>query len=228
MPLEKILFVYRDALVTELMFPFHNFIPRLLADLHINPCQLPPMHGGTHFILWSCVLGKVSPLSIAVFRKVFQCYNKACTSPSWVYIRQKHKSPQIFNSASDRDNNQQWKDYLMGLQREGGDWGNPLQIIFWEGSDGSPKISTLSPEERIFYDELIKDNGQTVNWTLLEEFSLNHVGLTTTSAKGIIFYHYLSFFNHKNPNLTYLHIFIFQLPLLLTQLPCLWSSRWPG
>ncbi|KAL8149219.1 hypothetical protein AgCh_006287 [Apium graveolens] len=36
------LFVYTDALNVGLRFPFHPFIPHLLADLKISPCQLPP------------------------------------------------------------------------------------------------------------------------------------------------------------------------------------------
>ena len=36
------LYVYRDTLRAGIRLPFHPFIPLLLADVGISPCQLPP------------------------------------------------------------------------------------------------------------------------------------------------------------------------------------------
>lgn len=61
------LFVYKDALVAKLRFSFHEFIPLLLADLQINPCQLSSNTWRIIicFIVF-CLRGGY-PLSIAVF-----------------------------------------------------------------------------------------------------------------------------------------------------------------
>lgn len=34
--------IFRESLIAGLRFPFHDNIPRLLADVQIIPCQLPP------------------------------------------------------------------------------------------------------------------------------------------------------------------------------------------
>lgn len=78
----------------------------------------------------------------------------------------------------------------MGLRYEGGIWGTSFRLSFGKVSDRSPKSITLSPEEETIYNNLIQDNGQTVSWTLLEEFSLINVGLSTILAKGIFLHFY--------------------------------------
>lgn len=68
---------------------------------------------------------------------------------------------------------------------EGGDWGTVFRPSFGRVNDGSPKTIELSPAEQVIYDDLIKDNGHTHSWILLEEFSLKNAGLSTVSDEGI-------------------------------------------
>ncbi|XP_074327765.1 uncharacterized protein LOC141665682 [Apium graveolens] len=51
-------------------------------------------------------------------------------------------------------------------------------------SDGSLKSIHLTPEETIIYNGLTQDDGTTTSWTLLEEFSLIHVGLSSVSQQA--------------------------------------------
>lgn len=62
------IFVYRGALSAGLRFLFHEFIPRLLADVQVNPCQLPP-NAWRHILCFMvlCIRNKF-PLSIPLFR----------------------------------------------------------------------------------------------------------------------------------------------------------------
>lgn len=71
------------------------------------------------------------------------------------------------------------------LEMRRGDWGTIFRQSFGKVSDGSPKIIVLNAEEEAIYQVLIRDNGQSHSWTLLEEFSLVHVKLSHVSAKGI-------------------------------------------
>ncbi|KAL8134677.1 hypothetical protein AgCh_009632 [Apium graveolens] len=93
------------------------------------------------------------PLYVAVFRKVFQCYNSSSSICGWVYVKQRPKSKYIFNSASIPDNNQNWRNSFVGLRWENGDWAHSSDL-----PSGS--------------------------WTLLEEFSLIHVGLSSVSQQA--------------------------------------------
>ena len=167
------IYVYRDALLAGIRFPLHDFIPTLLADIQVNPSQLPPN-------AWR----KGHRLSVAVFRKIFQLVTSPLTAPGWVYIKQRPKTSHIFNGLSIPDNNFQWKDEFMLLFWEGGDWGTIFRPSFGRVNDGSPKTIELSIEEQAIYDDLIKDNGQTHSWTLLEEFSLKSAGLSNVSDEG--------------------------------------------
>ncbi|KAL8124599.1 hypothetical protein AgCh_012299 [Apium graveolens] len=74
--------------------------------------------------------------------------------------------------ASIPDNNQNWRNSFVGLRWENGDWGTLFRSSFRKVNDGSLKSIHLTPEETIIYDELTRDDGATVSWTLLEEFSL--------------------------------------------------------
>ena len=163
-------------------------------------------------------LRKGFPLSVAVFRKIFQCYNSALATPGWVYIRQRPKSPHIFNGSSIPDNNPQWRDTFVGLKWEGGDWGTLFRRSFGKVSDWSAKTITLSPEEMIIYDELIKDNGQTVSQMLLEEFSLIHAGLSTVSVKGIFPFFFLLCFCFRSIIALYLRVYLLSQRRLLSML----------
>ncbi|KAL8155202.1 hypothetical protein AgCh_000546 [Apium graveolens] len=78
-------------------------------------------------------------------------------------------------------NNQNWRNSFVGLRWENGDWGTLFRSSFEKVSDGSLKSIHLSPEETIIYNELTRDDGTTTSWTLLEEFSLIHVGLSFIS-----------------------------------------------
>ncbi|XP_074337329.1 uncharacterized protein LOC141674523 [Apium graveolens] len=178
------LFIYTDALNAGLRFPFHPFIPHLLADLQINPCQLPPNAWRNILCFMVCCLREGFPLSVAVFRKVFQCYNSSSNICGWVYVKQRPKSKHIFNSASIPDNNQNWRNSFVGLRWENGDWGTLFRSSFGKVSDGSLKSIHLTPEETIIYNGLTQDDGSTTSWTLLEEFSLIHVGLSSVSQQA--------------------------------------------
>ncbi|XP_074325296.1 uncharacterized protein LOC141662127 [Apium graveolens] len=120
----------------------------------------------------------------AVFRKVFQCYNSSSNICGWVYVKQRPKSKHIFNSASIPDNNQNWRNSFVGLRWENGDWGTLFRSSFGKVSDGSLKSIHLTPEETIIYNGLTQDDGTTTSWTLLEEFSLIHVGLSSVSQQA--------------------------------------------
>ncbi|KAL8108536.1 hypothetical protein AgCh_024846 [Apium graveolens] len=124
------------------------------------------------------------PLSVAVFRKVFQCYNSSSSIYGWVYVKQRPKSKHILNSASIPDNNQNWRNSFVGLRWENGDWGTLFRSSFGKVSDGSLKSIHLTPEETIIYNGLTQDNDTTTSWTLLEEFSLIHVGLSSVSQQA--------------------------------------------
>ncbi|XP_074336556.1 uncharacterized protein LOC141673711 [Apium graveolens] len=178
------LFIYTDALNAGLRFPFHPFIPHLLADLQINPCQLPPNAWRNILCFMVCCLREGFPLSVAVFRKVFQCYNSSSNICGWVYVKQRPKSKHIFNSASIPDNNPNWRNSFVGLRWENGDWGTLFRSSFGKVSDGSLKSIHLTPEETIIYNGLTQDDGTTTSWTLLEEFSLIHVGLSSVSQQA--------------------------------------------
>ncbi|KAL8127159.1 hypothetical protein AgCh_014181 [Apium graveolens] len=124
------------------------------------------------------------PLSVVVFRKIFQCYNSSSSICGWVYIKQRPKCKHIFNNASIPDNNQNWRNSFVGLRWENGDWGTLFRSSFRKVSDGSLKSIHLTLEETIIYDELTRDDGATISWNLLEEFSLIHVGLSSVSQQG--------------------------------------------
>lgn len=178
------MYVYRDALLAGLRFPLHDFIPTLLADIQINPSQLPPNAWRNILCFMVLCLRKGHRLSVAVFRKIFQLVNSPLSAPGWVYIKQRPKTSHIFNGLSIPDNNFQWKDEFMLLLWEGGDWGTLFRPSFGRVNDGSPKTIELSIEEQAIYDDLIKDEGQSHSWTLLEEFSLKHVGLSNVTDEG--------------------------------------------
>ncbi|KAK1351331.1 hypothetical protein POM88_054463 [Heracleum sosnowskyi] len=75
----------------------------------------------------------------------------------------------------------------MYLVWEGGDWGTLFRKSFGRVSDGSPSNIVLNEEELHAYSELIKDNGTTVAWELLDEFVLKSVGLSTVHDKAAAF-----------------------------------------
>ncbi|KAL8088283.1 hypothetical protein AgCh_038166 [Apium graveolens] len=158
--------------------------------------RLVPVSGGHHTCHWKpdtlfvytdaldAGLRGGFPLSVAVFRKVFQCYNSFSGNCGWVYVKQRPKCKHIFNSASIPDNNQNWRNSFVGLRWENGDWGTLFRSSFGKVSDGSLKSIHLTLEETIIYDELTRDDGATISWTLLEEFSLIQVGLSFVSQQA--------------------------------------------
>ncbi|XP_074357867.1 uncharacterized protein LOC141697403 isoform X2 [Apium graveolens] len=124
------------------------------------------------------------PLSVAVFRKVFQFYNSSMSQPGWVLTRQRPKIPHIFDSNSIVENNPKWRDEFVRLTWAGGDWATLFRRPFCKVSDGSPGSIRLTDEEEVAYQALISDDGKTDTWTLLEEFSLKKVGLSQASDKA--------------------------------------------
>ncbi|KAL8107664.1 hypothetical protein AgCh_024172 [Apium graveolens] len=160
------------------------------------PLRLVPVSGGDRTCHWKpdtlfvytntldVGLRGGFPLSVVVFRKVFQCYNSSSSNCGWVYVKQRPKCKHIFNSPSIPDNNQNWRNSFVGLRWENGDWGTLFRSSFEKIIDGSLKSIHLTPEETIIYDELTRDDGATISWTLLEEFSLIHVGLSSVSQQA--------------------------------------------
>ena len=116
------IFIYRGALLGGLRFPFHEFITRLLADVQVNPCQLPPNAWRNILCFMVLCIRKNFPLSVPLFRKIFQFYNCPLTQPGWVLIRQRPKIPHIFDGKSVPENNPKWRDEFVRLVWEGGDW----------------------------------------------------------------------------------------------------------
>ncbi|KAL8146471.1 hypothetical protein AgCh_004269 [Apium graveolens] len=162
----------------------------------LPPLRLVPVSGGDRTCHWrpdtlfiysdalNAGLREGFPLSVAVFRKVFKCYNSSSSICGWVYVKQRPKSKHIFNSASIPDNNQNWRNSFVGLRWENGDWGTLFRSSFGKVSDVSLKSIHLTPEKTIIYNGLTQDNGTTTSWTLLEEFSLIHVGLSSVSQQA--------------------------------------------
>ncbi|KAL8126026.1 hypothetical protein AgCh_013354 [Apium graveolens] len=136
--------VYRDTLRAGIRLPFHPFIPLLLADVGISPCQLPP----NSWRLILCYLSQCAkhnvPTSVAVFRKIFQFKNSPDKSPGWVSINQCPTIPHIVNGKSIPDNNLGWKKDFLFVIWEGGDWGSLFRSSFGLVVDGSPNDITLS------------------------------------------------------------------------------------
>ncbi|KAK1387033.1 hypothetical protein POM88_015211 [Heracleum sosnowskyi] len=72
--------IYRDTIVAGLRFPFHEFIPRLLADVQVNPCQLPPNAWRIiNYFMVLCLRNNL-PLSVPLFRKIFQFKNSSANN----------------------------------------------------------------------------------------------------------------------------------------------------
>ena len=108
--------IYRDMLKAGVRIPFHPFIPLLLAEVRISPCQLPP--NAWRLILCfivSCLKHK-RPFSVAVFRKIFQFKNSPDKYPGWVSINQRPNFPHIVNGLSILDNNLKWKKEFFFLR----------------------------------------------------------------------------------------------------------------
>ncbi|KAK1366124.1 hypothetical protein POM88_041685 [Heracleum sosnowskyi] len=76
----------------------------------------------------------------------------------------------------------------MYLVWEGGDWETLFRKSFGRVPDGSPSNIILNDEESHAYSELIKDNGTTVAWELLDEFVLKSVHLSSVSDKVLIWH----------------------------------------
>ena len=176
--------VYRDALMAGLRFPFHEFIVRLFAAVHIHPCQVVPNGWRGIFCFMVLCIRKNIPLSVALFRKIFQFKNSSSQSPGWVYINQRSGSPHIFNGLSLPENNPKWRDEFMVLVWKNGDWGTLFRKSFNRVSDGSPDSIELSEEEKLAYLELIADGGSAHFRQLTEEFSLKAAGLSHVSDEG--------------------------------------------
>ncbi|KAK1382001.1 hypothetical protein POM88_019736 [Heracleum sosnowskyi] len=179
--------VYRGTLVAGVQFPFHPFIPQLLADVGINPYQLPPNAWRLIMCFIVLCLKNKFPLSVALFRKIFQFKNSSSNTLGWVYISHRSSTPPIFHPKSIPDNNPKWKSEFMYLVWDGGDWGTLFQSSFSRVSDGSPDDIVLTEEEAHAYDELIKDDYATMAWELLDEFLLKSLKLSKVSDQAAEF-----------------------------------------
>nr|XP_017227649.1 PREDICTED: uncharacterized protein LOC108203324 [Daucus carota subsp. sativus] len=178
------LFVYKHALLAGLRFPLHPFIPKLLADVGLNPCQLTPNAWRIiHCFMVQC-LSKGLSMSVSLFRKIFQFKNYPVGSTGWVLISHRPDQPHIFNNSSIPDNNPRWKKEFFKLHWEGGDWGTLFRSKFCKVVDGSVDSIHLSDVEKAAYAELVKDNGQSKCWDLLDEFNLRKLGLSRVSDEA--------------------------------------------
>ncbi|KAK1379480.1 hypothetical protein POM88_026224 [Heracleum sosnowskyi] len=147
---------YKDAIVAGLRFPFHEFIPKLLAYVRISPCQLTPNAWRIIICFMVLCLKNKFPLSVSLFRNIFQFKNSSAVSPGWVYLNHRASTPSIFHPKSIPDNNPKWKIEFMYLVW-GGDWGTLFRRSFSRVSDGSPNDIVLTDEEAYAYDELTKE-----------------------------------------------------------------------
>ncbi|KAK1352208.1 hypothetical protein POM88_053472 [Heracleum sosnowskyi] len=170
--------IYKGVLAAGVRFPFHPFIPQLLADVGINPCQLPPNAWRLIMCFIVLCLKNKFPLSVALFRKIFQFKNSSSNTLGWVYISHRSSTPPIFHPKSIPDNNPKWKDEFMYLMWDEGDWGTLFQSSFSRVSDGSPDDIILTEEEAHAYAKLIKDDYATKAWELLDEFVLKSLKLS--------------------------------------------------
>ncbi|KAL8147422.1 hypothetical protein AgCh_004941 [Apium graveolens] len=177
--------VYRDTLRAGIRLPFHPFIPLLLADVGISPCQLPP----NSWRLILCYLSQCAkhnvPTSVAVFRKIFQFKNSPDKSPGWVSINQRPTIPHIVNGKSIPDNNLGWKKDFLFVIWEGGDWGSLFRSSFGLAVDGSPNDITLSEEEARGFNLLTQDNGTSHCWDLIRETVLVERDLSPVNKKMV-------------------------------------------
>lgn len=185
--------IYKGVISAGVRFPFHPFIPQLLADVGISPCQLPPNAWRLIMCFIVLCLKNNFPLSVALFRKIFQFKNSSSKTLGWVYISHRPTAPPIFHPKSIPDNNPRWRNEFMYLIWDGGDWGTLFQSSFSRVSDGSPGDIVLTEEEAFAYAELTKDDYATKAWELLDEFQLKSLGLSRVSDKGNSFY--LCFYN---------------------------------
>lgn len=177
--------VFRETLLAGLRFPFHEFIPRLLADVQISPCQLPPNAWRIILCFMVLCLRNKLPLSVALFRKIFQFYNSPPKHPGWVYIKLRAHVPPLFNGKSAPDNNTGWRELFAYLEWDGGDWGTLFRSSFARVSDGSAKGITLNPEEEAAFAILTEADGEAITMpSLLSEDSLRAVGLSPVSERG--------------------------------------------
>ena len=163
------LFVYDDALSSGFRFQIHDFIPVLLADIGISPCQLAPNAWRLlNYFIVLCLRKNITMTS-PLFRKIFQFKNSPSSSPGWVYINHRANHPHIFNTASIPENNTHWKFDFLKILWEMGDWGTLFRKQFSRVSDGSSKSIVLSEVEKVAYDELIKDGGESLSWDLVAQ-----------------------------------------------------------
>lgn len=208
------LFIYKHALLAGLRFPLHPFIPKLLADVGLNPCQLTPNAWRIiHCFMVQC-LSKGLSMSVSLFRKIFQFKNYPVGSTGWVLISHRPDQPHIFNNSSIPDNNPRWKKEFFKLHWEGGDWGTLFRSKFCKVVDGSVDSIHLSDVEKAAYAELVKDNGQSKCWDLLDEFNLRKLGLSRVSDEGINLFLHLGLFSGL-PHYSRLNlflVFVLQLP----------------
>ena len=179
--------IFRDALLDGFRIPFHEFAVRLLAEVGINPCQLSPNSWrAIHCFIVLC-LRKNFPLSVAVFRCIFQFKNSPSNILGWVYINHRQGVSPIFCNKSLPDTNPEWRSDFIYCEWEGGDWGTLFRTSFCKVKDGGSGMIQLSPEEKLIILELGRDKGQTHYRKLLEEHSLRAVGLSKCSHSGNYF-----------------------------------------
>ncbi|KAK1369648.1 hypothetical protein POM88_035740 [Heracleum sosnowskyi] len=179
--------IYKGVLAAGVRFPFHPFIPELLADVGINPCQLPPNAWRLIMCFIVLCLKNNFPLSVALFRRIFQFKNSSSKTLGWVYINHRPTTPPIFHPKSIPDNNPKWRNEFMYFVWDGGNWGTLFQSSFSKVSDGSPGDIVLTEEEAFAYAELTKDNYATMAWELLDEFLLKSLELSRVSEKAAEF-----------------------------------------
>ena len=180
--------IYKEALMSGIRIPFHEFVIRLLANLRINPCQLVPNAWRVITCFIALCTKKQLPLSVPVFRSIFQFRNSPSNSPGWVFVQHRPGVPNIFNAHSLPENNQRWRHQFMFLHWEGGDWGTLFKSAFARVTDGSNSCHNPSPDDKLIIEQLSCDDGATHYRKIINERALVSLGLSNVSDEGTLFF----------------------------------------
>lgn len=124
-----------------------------------------------------CLKGK-HPLSVSLFRKIFQLKNSSANYPGWVQVNQRSGIGHIFNGKTIPDSITNWKKEFVRARWVGGNWSTLFRKSFGRVIDGNPDSVTLSAEEEEAFKALTADNRCTDARDLLNEQVLVQVGLS--------------------------------------------------
>lgn len=178
------LFIYEDAFKSGLRFPLNDFIPRLLAEARINPCQLVPNAWRIIHVFMALCVQKGFPLSINLFRSIFVFKNSPECRKGWIHIGHRPGVPHTFFTESLPDSNHVWKWGFVILRWRGGNWGEIFRPRFATVNDPGRFDRLLTRAEHQQRDELISDKGRTHYRAIINENALRSAGLSFVSDSG--------------------------------------------